>query len=301
MARGDGLARMGNRSSLRDQARPRRQLGCAARADVRVEPPARQAMDRRYGAGSACAELPIARAGGAARSRRSSSIAASGAIHRGRRAQRQGARPAVRADASRAASRERRRIGRPCRCPAFACSTSAGSSPARRRRAISRRWAPRSSRSRRLAAAIRAAHPNCTPFSARRSAASCSTSRRPEAVEIARALAARSDVLVENFATGVMDRLGLGAEALQSLNPDLLYVSASGLGRTGPEVARRRLRHAAAMLCRFRRAQPASRCSAARRVRLARPDVRPDAGVRRRRRRFGSGDMAVTWRGSISR
>jgi len=59
--------------------------------------------------------------------------------------------------------------------------------------------------------------------------------KKPEAVAVARALAARSDVLVENFATGVMDRLGLGAEALQALNPDLLYVSASGLGRTGPE------------------------------------------------------------------
>jgi crotonobetainyl-CoA:carnitine CoA-transferase CaiB-like acyl-CoA transferase len=59
--------------------------------------------------------------------------------------------------------------------------------------------------------------------------------KRPEAVEIARALAARSDVLVENFATGVMDRLGLGAADLRALNPNLLYVSASGLGRTGPE------------------------------------------------------------------
>jgi benzylsuccinate CoA-transferase BbsF subunit len=45
----------------------------------------------------------------------------------------------------------------------------------------------------------------------------------------------RSDVVVENFATGVMERLGLGAEDLQTLNPDLIYVSASGLGRTGPE------------------------------------------------------------------
>ena len=59
--------------------------------------------------------------------------------------------------------------------------------------------------------------------------------KRPEAVAIARALAARSDVVVENFATGVMDRLGLGADDLQALNPGLLYVSASGLGRTGPE------------------------------------------------------------------
>ena len=52
---------------------------------------------------------------------------------------------------------------------------------------------------------------------------------------IARRLAARVDVLVENFATGVMDRLGLGADALREVNPELIYVSASGLGRTGPE------------------------------------------------------------------
>ena len=59
--------------------------------------------------------------------------------------------------------------------------------------------------------------------------------KNPQAVALARALAAKSDVLVENFATGVMDRLGLGADALAALNPRLLYVSASGLGRTGPE------------------------------------------------------------------
>ena len=59
--------------------------------------------------------------------------------------------------------------------------------------------------------------------------------KRPEAVAVARALAAESDVLVENFATGVMDRLGLGADALRAVNPDLIFVSASGMGRTGPE------------------------------------------------------------------
>ena len=59
--------------------------------------------------------------------------------------------------------------------------------------------------------------------------------KKPEAVDVARALAARSDVLVENFATGVMDRLGLGADAVRAKNPSLIYVSASGLGRTGPE------------------------------------------------------------------
>ena len=60
--------------------------------------------------------------------------------------------------------------------------------------------------------------------------------KKPEAVAIAKALAAKSDVLVENFATGVMDRLGLGAEALHAVAPNLIYISASGLGRTGPEL-----------------------------------------------------------------
>jgi len=59
--------------------------------------------------------------------------------------------------------------------------------------------------------------------------------KKPEAVEIARALAAKSDILIENYATGVMDRLGLGAAALKAVNPDLIYISASGMGRTGPE------------------------------------------------------------------
>jgi crotonobetainyl-CoA:carnitine CoA-transferase CaiB-like acyl-CoA transferase len=59
--------------------------------------------------------------------------------------------------------------------------------------------------------------------------------KKQEAVAVARELAAKSDVLIENFATGVMERLGLGAEALRELNPNLIYVSASGLGRTGPE------------------------------------------------------------------
>jgi crotonobetainyl-CoA:carnitine CoA-transferase CaiB-like acyl-CoA transferase len=59
--------------------------------------------------------------------------------------------------------------------------------------------------------------------------------KNADAVAVARALAARSDVLIENFATGVMERLGLGADALRNVNPNLIYVSASGLGRTGPE------------------------------------------------------------------
>ncbi len=59
--------------------------------------------------------------------------------------------------------------------------------------------------------------------------------KQPASIAAAKALAARSDILVENFATGVMDRLGLDAEALRAVNPNLIYVSASGAGRTGPD------------------------------------------------------------------
>ncbi|MGN9841120.1 CaiB/BaiF CoA transferase family protein [Nonomuraea sp. H19] len=49
-------------------------------------------------------------------------------------------------------------------------------------------------------------------------------------VEVARALAARADVVVENFRPGTMDRLGLGYEALRELNPGLIYCSITGFG-----------------------------------------------------------------------
>lgn len=57
---------------------------------------------------------------------------------------------------------------------------------------------------------------------------------RPAAVEIARRLAARCDVVVENYATGVMDALGLGYDAIARLRPDVIYFSSSGYGDTGP-------------------------------------------------------------------
>ncbi|MGV6874247.1 CaiB/BaiF CoA transferase family protein [Pseudochelatococcus sp. B33] len=58
--------------------------------------------------------------------------------------------------------------------------------------------------------------------------------KKPEDLAIARAIAARVDVVVENFRPGVAARLGLGAEALRTANPRLIYCSISGFGQQGP-------------------------------------------------------------------
>src|SRR5438128_6722893 len=59
--------------------------------------------------------------------------------------------------------------------------------------------------------------------------------KRPEAVEIVKRLVVGADVVWENFRGGVMDRLGLGYQALSAVNPRLIYCAVSGFGQTGPE------------------------------------------------------------------
>jgi CoA:oxalate CoA-transferase len=61
------------------------------------------------------------------------------------------------------------------------------------------------------------------------------------AADLIRDLAARADVLIENFRPGVMDRLGLGYDRLSAVNPQLIMLSVSGFGASGPNAARRAL------------------------------------------------------------
>lgn len=58
--------------------------------------------------------------------------------------------------------------------------------------------------------------------------------KRPEAVEVVRQLVADYDIVLEQFRPGVMDKLGVGYEALKAINPRLIYVSITGYGQTGP-------------------------------------------------------------------
>ena len=58
--------------------------------------------------------------------------------------------------------------------------------------------------------------------------------RDPAAQDIVRKLAAEADVLVENFRPGAMEGWGLGPDALQPLNPQLIMLRISGYGQTGP-------------------------------------------------------------------
>lgn len=59
--------------------------------------------------------------------------------------------------------------------------------------------------------------------------------RHPKGLEIAKKLVKISDVVVDNFRAGIMDKLGLGYRTLKEIKPDIIMVSASSHGATGPE------------------------------------------------------------------
>ena len=62
--------------------------------------------------------------------------------------------------------------------------------------------------------------------------------KHPDGQRIVREMAAKADVLVENYKKGTLEQFGLGYEELAALNPGLVYCSISGYGRTGPRAER---------------------------------------------------------------
>ncbi|RTM12623.1 MAG: CoA transferase, partial [Bradyrhizobiaceae bacterium] len=91
-----------------------------------------------------------------------------------------------------------------------------------RRTPLSREWAERG-----LAPAFQAVNGNKRSLTL--------DLQKPEAIAIVKKLAKTVDVVMENFRPGVMDRLGIGYEALSAINPKLIYCAVSGFGQTGPD------------------------------------------------------------------
>ena len=58
---------------------------------------------------------------------------------------------------------------------------------------------------------------------------------KPEGQNVVRAMAARSDIVLENFKAGTLKRFGLDYESLRAVNPRLIYCSITGFGQTGPK------------------------------------------------------------------
>jgi CoA:oxalate CoA-transferase len=58
--------------------------------------------------------------------------------------------------------------------------------------------------------------------------------KNPEAMELIKELVKKSDVVIQNFAPGTIERLGLGYDVLKKLNPKIIYAALSGFGQTGP-------------------------------------------------------------------
>src|SRR5690606_939643 len=63
--------------------------------------------------------------------------------------------------------------------------------------------------------------------------------KQPEGLDILKRLVERSDILMHNFRAGVPERLGIDYESLRRINPELIYISISGFGHSGPDAHKR--------------------------------------------------------------
>ena len=63
--------------------------------------------------------------------------------------------------------------------------------------------------------------------------------KEPRGVELLKQMVADADVFVQNFRPGTVERMGIGDDDLRRVNPDLIYVSISGFGESGPYVKKR--------------------------------------------------------------
>jgi len=63
--------------------------------------------------------------------------------------------------------------------------------------------------------------------------------KQPKAVSLAKQLVSKADIVIENFAAGVIERLGLGYDALRNVKPDLIMLSSCNQGQTGRRAAQR--------------------------------------------------------------
>jgi benzylsuccinate CoA-transferase BbsF subunit len=63
----------------------------------------------------------------------------------------------------------------------------------------------------------------------------CLNLNHAKAIELSKRLIGKSDVVVENMRPGVMDRLGLGYAVAQAVQPEIIYLSSSACGQTGPD------------------------------------------------------------------
>jgi CoA:oxalate CoA-transferase len=59
--------------------------------------------------------------------------------------------------------------------------------------------------------------------------------KRPEAIDVLRKLAGKSDVFLEAYRPGALDKLGLGSTDVKAINPRIVYTSVSGFGQSGPD------------------------------------------------------------------